>query len=277
MIDNIYIDRFIIKALKEDMPNGDITTDNLIDGNSKSKAHLMAKESGIVAGLDVAERVFKLLDDGVEFNRKVSDGAFVNNRDILAEISGNTRALLKGERTALNIMQHLSGIATKTHEFVEITKGLPVKIIDTRKTLPGLRYLEKYAIRVGGGSNHRFCLSDGVLIKDNHIKAAGSIKKAVDTLRRKIPHTIKIEVETSSVDQVNEALESHADIIMLDNMSIEMMKEAVGIINKKALTEASGNVNKDTLRNIAETGVDLISVGALTHSVKAFDISMKFI
>lgn len=276
MIDNLYIDDLILSALKEDMPLGDITTDNLIAPEAKASAKLIAKQAGIIAGLDVAERVFKLLESEVRFTRNIEDGAFVKKGDIIARIEGNTRALLKGERTALNLLQRLSGIATKTNDFCERIKGLPAKIVDTRKTTPGLRFLEKYAVKAGGGTNHRFCLSDGVLIKDNHIKAAGDIGKAVELARNSIPHTIKIEVEVETMEQVAEALESRADIIMLDNMSLEMMKQAVKLIDKKAIVEASGNVNIETVYDIASTGVDIISVGSLTHSVSAFDISMRF-
>lgn len=276
MIDNLYIDDLILSALKEDMPMGDITTDNLIDPDDKSCARMIAKQSGIIAGLDVADRVFKLLDSEVKFIRNIEEGTFVNKGDIIARIEGNTRALLRGERTALNLLQRLSGIATKTNEFCVRIKGLNAKIVDTRKTTPGLRFLEKYAVKAGGGTNHRFCLSDGVLIKDNHIKAAGGIHKAVELAKRSIPHTIKIEVEVETMEQVAEALESKVDIIMLDNMSLDMMKQAVKLINKRAVVEASGNVNLDTVYDIASTGVDIISVGSLTHSVNAFDISMRF-
>lgn len=276
MLDILQIDNIVMNALKEDMPMGDVTTDSTIGADAVSKAVLIAKDTGIVAGLDVAERVFRLLDTNVGFKRHVQDGASVRKGDIIAEIEGNTRALLKGERTALNLLQRLSGIATKTNEFSSRIKDLPANVVDTRKTTPGLRYLEKYAVKVGGGHNHRFCLSDGVLIKDNHIQAAGGIKKAIELVRGRIPHTIKIEVETETIDQVKEALEAKADIIMLDNMSLEMMKEAVTLIDGKALVEASGNVVLNTVRDIALTGVDIISVGELTHSVKAFDISMRF-
>lgn len=275
MLHSLDIDHLIINALKEDMPLGDITTDNLIDAATVTKASLIAKQTGIIAGLDVAERVFKLLDKEISFKRKIEDGVQVQKGDIIAEIEGNARVLLKGERTALNLLQRLSGIATKTREFVDKVAGLPVKIVDTRKTTPGLRYLEKYAVKVGGGSNHRFCLSDGVLIKDNHIAAAGGISKAITLARNSIPHTIKIEVEVESLEQVQEALDSKADIIMLDNMGLEKMQEAIKLINKRAIVEASGNVNLNTVYDIACTGVDIISVGSLTHSVSAFDISMR--
>jgi len=277
MLDKIIVDNIIQNALKEDMPLGDITTDNLIDENSKSKAKLIAKEAGILAGIEVAERVFRILDPQVYFKANFKDGESLKKGDIIAEIEGNTRALLKGERTALNILQRMSAIATKTNEYCQKVKDLPVKIVDTRKTTPGLRYLEKYAVRAGGGTNHRYCLSDGVLIKDNHIQAAGGIKKAVELARKSIPHTIKIEVETETLEQVAEALEAGADIIMLDNMSYDMMKEAVKLINKRAVVEASGNVSLETIYDIACTGVDIISVGKLTHTVAALDISMKFI
>ncbi len=277
MINRFEIDELIKSALKEDIALGDITTDNLIDDSAVSSAVYIAKQSGIIAGLGVSERVFKVLDDRIEFIRKVEDGAFVNKGDIIAEMKGSTQALLKGERTSLNFLQHLSGIATKTHEFVKRVKDLPVRIVDTRKTTPGLRGLEKYAVKAGGGHNHRYCLSDGVLIKDNHIKAAGGIKEAINRVRESIPHTIKIEVETETMAQVNEALDAEADIIMLDNMNLDMMKEAVLLINKRALVEASGNVCLDNVYDVAGTGVDIISIGELTHTVKAFDISMRFV
>lgn len=275
MFQGFDIDSFILNSLKEDMPMGDITTDNTISEVSKTKAFLIAKEDGIVAGIDVAEKVFKLLDNNITFTKKYRDGDAVKRGDIIIELEGSSRALLKGERLALNLMQRLSGIATKTNEFVSIVKDLPVKIVDTRKTTPGLRYLEKYAVKVGGGTNHRFCLSDGVLIKDNHIAACGGIKEAIEKVRGNIPHTIKIEVETESLEQVQEALEAKADIIMLDNMSNEQMTQAVRLINKAALVEASGNVSLERVREIALTGVDIISIGALTHTVKALDISMR--
>lgn len=269
------IDKIIINALKEDIPSGDITTDNIIDEDSQSEALLIAKDEGVIAGVDVAKRVFILLDEKIVFEKMVHDGQAVKYGDVIAKIKGNTRALLKGERTALNLLQRLSGIATRTKQLADKIKDLPAKVVDTRKTTPGLRILEKYAVRVGGGYNHRFCLSDGVLIKDNHIKAAGGIKKAIELVRERIPHTIKIEVETETIDQIIEAIDGKADIIMLDNMGLDKMKEAVKIIEGKAITEASGNVNLNTIYDIACTGVNIISVGGLTHSVNAFDISMK--
>jgi nicotinate-nucleotide pyrophosphorylase len=275
MIDNLYIDNIITAALKEDMPMGDITTDSTIPEDVTTKAYLVAKEEGVLAGLDVAERVFQILGTSTVFNRKKEDGDDLKKGDIIAEIDGNARELLKGERTALNILQRMSGIATAAKAFSDKIKDLPASVVDTRKTTPGLRYLEKYAVRVGGGSNHRFCLSDGVLIKDNHIAACGGIKSAVERAKRSVPHTVKIEVETESLEQVKEALESGADIIMLDNMSLELMSEAVKLINKRALVEASGNVNLERVRDIALTGVDIISVGSITHSVNALDISLR--
>jgi nicotinate-nucleotide pyrophosphorylase (carboxylating) len=275
MLNRLIVDDIIKRALQEDMPFGDITTDNLVDENSVSKAELIAKEDGVIAGLDIAARVFEVLDNEVIFNKFVSEGQKVRKGDIIAKIEGKTRALLKGERTALNILQRLSGIASKTSDISELVKDLPVSIADTRKTVPGLRILDKYAVKMGGGSNHRYSLSDGVLIKDNHIAASGGIKKAIEMARASVPHTVKIEVETETLEQVEEALDAKADIIMLDNMSIEVMKKAVSLINKRAVVEASGNISKENIREVALTGVDIISIGALTHSVKAMDISMK--
>ena len=277
MLNGFEIDSIITAALKEDIALGDITTDNLIDSSCTAKAFFIAKQPGIIAGMDISKRTFELLDGGVEFRKNVEDGATVENGDIIAQIDGNARAMLKGERTALNFLQRLSGIATRTNEFCGKVKDLPVRIVDTRKTTPCLRFLEKYAVKVGGGHNHRFCLSDGVLIKDNHIKAAGGITNAVQLARKNVPHTIKIEVEVEKLEQVKEALECGAEIIMLDNMNSEMMKEAVKLINKRAIVEASGNVSIDNVYDIACTGVDIISIGSLTHSIKAFDISMKIL
>lgn len=270
-------DELIRTALKEDMPFGDITTDNIVEPGTRAKAMLIAKQDMVLAGMDVFERVFKILDDSTEFSWKARDGCKVSEGTVFLEFEGDARALLKGERTALNFLQHMSGIATKTAEFCRIVRDLPVKIADTRKTIPGLRYLEKYAVRMGGGCNHRFCLSDGVLIKDNHIKAAGGISRALALARAAMPHTARIEVETETLEQVKEALEAGADIIMLDNMSLEMMAEAVKLIDGRAITEASGDVHLDTLREVALTGVDIISIGELTHTIKAVNISMRFV
>lgn len=277
MLDKLSFDDLIITALKEDMPLGDITTDNTVKQGSKARAVLLAKREMVVAGLDVFERVFKLLDENTTFTRHAQDGALIPEGTVFLEFEGEASVLLKGERTALNFLQHLSGIATKTAEFCKQVQDLPVKVTDTRKTVPGLRNLDKYAVRVGGGHNHRFCLSDGVLIKDNHIKAAGGITQAVRQVRAGIPHTLKIEVETETLEQVKEALECGADIIMFDNMSTVMMTEAAKLVNGRAKTEASGDIHLDTIREVALTGVDIISVGELTHTVKAANISMRFI
>lgn len=275
-MDILYLDEIITNALKEDIGLGDITTDNVIPAGSESNAYLVAKDGGIVAGLDVCERIFEILDPGVRFERHVADGDRVRKGDRIATIRGNTRALLKGERVALNFLERLSGIATRTNEYCQKVAGTGAKIIDTRKTTPGLRYLEKYAVRVGGGGNHRFSLSQGVLIKDNHIRAAGGIRNAVGLVRGRVPHTVNIEVEVESLEMVREALDCNVDVIMLDNMSLEMMAEAVKIINKRALVEASGNVNLDNVADVARTGVDLISIGGeLTQSVKPLDISLE--
>lgn len=276
MPDKLYIDELLRNALKEDMPFGDITTDNTIQPGTMAKAALIAKEDMTIAGIEYFERVFRLLGEGTSFTRHVQDGGRVSKGSVFLEFEGEASVLLKGERTALNILQHLSAIATKTAEFCGLVQDLPVKITDTRKTLPGLRQLQKYAVRAGGGSNHRFCLSDGVLIKDNHIKAAGGITRAVSQVRAAIPHTVKIEVETETLEQVQEALDARADIIMLDNMSLEKMAEAVKLVAGRALTEASGDVHLDRVRPIALTGVDLISIGELTHTVRAANISMRF-
>lgn len=274
-LDKLYIHDIVMNALKEDMPLGDITTDNIIGEVDTSKAEFLAKQDAVIAGLDVAKHVFEILDNSVEFTPHINDGDSVKKGDIIARVSGPTRALLKGERTALNFMQRLSAIATISNRYVSKVKDLPVKIADTRKTTPGLRLLEKYAVSAGGGSNHRFSLSDGVLIKDNHIAAAGGITNAVNRVRASIPHTVKIEVEVESLEEVQEALDCKADIIMLDNMTNEKMAEAVALINKRALVEASGNMTEETIYEVAKTGVDIISIGKLTHSANSVDISMN--
>lgn len=276
MIDFSLVDEIIWRALKEDMPMGDITTDSTVPENEVSTARLIAKEDCVIAGIDVFSRVFTLLDPKVYLECFINDGEKVSKGTVIMHISGNSRAMLKAERTALNLLQRMSGIASATNKIVGILEGTASKIVDTRKTAPGLRYLDKLAVRLGGGTNHRFCLSDGVLIKDNHIKASGGITAAVKRARAQIPHTIKIEVETECLEQVKEALEAGADIIMLDNMSHESMRKAVDYINGRALTEASGNITVETVERVAKTGVDLISSGSLTHSVKAADISLRF-
>ena len=269
------IDDIIKNAVKEDINYIDVTTDYLISDDSVSTANYVAKDDGVLCGIDIALRVFTLLDGSTAFDIKIHDGEKVKKGDIIASITGKTKVLLKGERTALNLVQHLSGVATMTNKLVELTKHTNASIADTRKTLPGLRSLQKYAVTVGGGKNHRYNLSDCAMLKDTHLDAYGSITNAVNALREKLGHTVMIEVETGNLDEVKEALSVGADIIMLDNMSCEMMSEAVKIVSGKAKLEASGNVTEETVSRIADTGVDIISVGAITHSVKAFDISMK--
>ena len=269
------IDDIIKSALLEDINYVDVTTDYLIDDNSVSTAKYVSKDDGVLCGIDVALRVFKLLDDNVKTEILIHDGEKVKKGDIIARITCSTRALLKGERTALNLVQHMSGVATATNKCVELVKGTKASIADTRKTLPGLRVLQKYAVTVGGGRNHRYNLSDCAMLKDTHLDAYGSMTNAVNALREKMGHTVKIEVEVANLEELQEALSLGVEVIMLDNMSCEDMAEAVKITDGRAKLEASGNVTAETIRKIAETGVDIISLGALTHSVKAFDISMK--
>lgn len=272
-----YVEDVIRRALAEDISYLDTTTDYMIDEEARDTAVLIAKADGVVCGLDIALHVFEMLDDTFEADVYKKDGDAVKVGDRIAEYNGRTRALLKGERTALNLLQHLSGIATATANAVKLVEGTRAAITDTRKTLPGMRSLQKYAVTVGGGKNHRFNLSDGAMLKDNHIDAAGGITPAVKSLREKLGHMVKLEVETRDLDEVKEALEAGADIIMLDNMSCEMMSEAVKLVNGRALLEASGGITAETLRAVAQTGVDVISIGALTHSVTAMDISMKMV
>jgi nicotinate-nucleotide pyrophosphorylase (carboxylating) len=262
-------------ALKEDIGSGDITTDNLVDPDLEGKGVIIAKEPFIIAGLDVACQVFKHLNANVIFIPVYIDGNLVKEGETIATVKGKLRALLLGERTALNFLQRLSGIATCVRSYVDELKNKRVRLVDTRKTTPGWRVLEKYAVRVGGAHNHRMGLYDGVLIKDNHIAACGGIKKAVDRIRTRVSHLVKIEVEVSTLDQVKDALKAGADVIMLDNMSIEQIKEAAAFIDEKALIEVSGNVTKSGLKSLADAGVDIISVGALTHSAGCVDISMR--
>ncbi len=272
-----YVDDLIKNALAEDISYLDTTTDYMIAADARDTAVLIAKADGVVCGLEIALRVFELLDDTFTAKVYLPEGSTVKKGDLIAEYTGYTRALLKGERTALNLLQHMSGIATATANAVALVEGTNAAITDTRKTLPGMRSLQKYAVTVGGGKNHRFNLSDGAMLKDNHIDAAGGITPAVQSLRAKLGHMVKLEVETRDLDEVREALAAGADVIMLDNMSCEMMKEAVAIVGGKALLEASGGITAETLRAVAETGVDIISIGALTHSVTAMDISMKML
>jgi nicotinate-nucleotide pyrophosphorylase (carboxylating) len=268
------IDRIIENALEEDIHTGDITTTAVVREGRYARAILKAKEPMILAGIKVAAKVFHRLDDKIVFTSPFADGSRIATGDIIAEIRGEASLLLQGERVALNLLQRMCGIATITDCYAEAVRGTRARVVDTRKTTPGLRVLEKYAVRVGGGMNHRTGLYDGILIKENHIAAAGGITEAVQRARNYIPHTLKIEIETESLEQVAEALVAGADIIMLDNMDVPTMREAVATINGRALVEASGGVNLDSIRGIAETGVDIISVGALTHSARAVDISM---
>jgi len=270
------LQRIIQAALQEDIGTGDVTTLSTVDPATISRAELVAKEDFVLAGIAVAEKVFKTLDPDVSFEALVADGQPVKRGDVLAWIKGSASTLLQGERVALNLLQRMCGIATLTADFVREVEGTKATIVDTRKTMPGLRVLDKYAVRAGGGSNHRTSLYDGVLIKENHIRAAGGITTAVERARKRIPHTLKIEVETSTLEEVAETLEAGADIILLDNMKLKQLEDAVAMIAGKAKAEASGGVNIETVRAIAETGVDLISVGALTHSSRSVDISMLF-
>jgi len=270
------LEDFIKYSLEEDIGTGDVTTLSVIRDGRTARGSFIAKEAGVICGLDVAEKVFLYVDDSVVFEKCVKDGDAVEKKDVIARVSGKAVSLLTAERTALNILQRLSGVATRTREACEAVKGTKASICDTRKTTPLMRSLEKYAVRCGGGSNHRFNLADGVLIKDNHIAAAGSIIGAVKNARENAPHTLKIEVEVENFDMLREAIDAGADIIMLDNMSYEDMAEAVRITAGRAILEASGNMGERDLRRVASCGVDLISVGALTHSPKALDISLKF-
>ncbi|MBN2880357.1 MAG: carboxylating nicotinate-nucleotide diphosphorylase [Clostridia bacterium] len=276
MIDKDIMRDFIKRSLQEDIGTGDITTLSTVPEGTKISGRFIAKESGIICGIEVARAVFDYADKSIEFNCSLKDGEHVNKGDIIGTISGDAASVLTGERLALNLMQRMSGIATNTNEAVQKVSGYKAKIVDTRKTTPGLRVFEKYAVKAGGGANHRFNLADGVLIKDNHIKAAGGITKAVEAARRNAPHTLKIEVEVETIQQLNEALKAGADIIMLDNMDNNTMTEAVKIAAGRAIIEASGNMGEKDLEEVAKTGVDIISIGALTHSVKALDISLKF-
>jgi len=269
-----HVRQLIESTLSEDIGTGDITSETIVPSDLRATGEIFAKGECVLAGIDVAHEVFSLLDTQLDFEMIRPDGSTLHRGDAIARMYGKARSLLTGERVALNFLQRLSGIATLTSKYVEKIKGFNAKIIDTRKTTPGLRALEKYAVTVGGGTNHRFGLYDAVLIKDNHIDVIGSISLAVGSARAKIPHTMKIEVETRDLQEVEEALNARADIIMLDNMDCERMKQAVELIGGRALTEASGGITLSNLVQVAETGVDLISIGALTHSSQAVDISM---
>ncbi|WP_406543035.1 carboxylating nicotinate-nucleotide diphosphorylase [Clostridium ljungdahlii] len=273
----LIVDKLIKNALIEDINYGDVTTDNLLLGSEVSKGRFIAKEPGVIAGIDVAKRVFEIVDSSIIFNVKIKDSSKVEKGDVIVELEGNSKSILKGERVALNILQRMCGIATKTNRMVDLVKDYDVKIVDTRKTLPGFRILDKYSVTAGGGYNHRLNLSDFVMIKDNHIRAVGSITEAVKRIKNKIPFTAKVEVEVENLDQLKEAVNTEVDVIMLDNMDVDTMRKAVKFVNKKFILEALGNVTENTIGDIASTGVDIISIGSLTHSVKALDISLRFI
>lgn len=274
-LDSMYIRSIVRTALNEDIGSGDITTITTTPLNYDATATMIAKENGIIAGIELARSAFHMVDPSLIFDPCKQDGAGVVPGDQIAVIAGNARGVLTAERVALNFMQQTSGVATLTAKYVDMVSHTKAKIVDTRKTIPGLRRLQKYAVTVGGGANHRFGLDDGLLIKDNHIAAAGGITEAVNLAKSNAPHTLRIEVEVTNIHQLREALDAGVDIIMLDNMSIESMREAVKIVDGSVILEASGGVNLNTVKTIAETGVDIISVGALTHSAKALDISLN--
>ncbi len=274
-LNQFYVDNLIKEAISEDINYIDVSADYLIPEDQRNDSYFVAKADGVLCGLDIAMRVFTLLDDTFTYTVHKNDGDDVKAGDLIVEFNGKTACLLKGERTALNIIQHMSGIATATNKAVKLVEGTKASVTDTRKTLPGLRALQKYAVVCGGGKNHRYNLSDGAMLKDNHIDAGGGITNAVNILRSKLGHMVKIEVETRNFDEVKEAVAAGADIIMLDNMNNEQMAECVKYIDGRAKAEASGNITLDNIAEVAKTGVDIISLGALTHSVKAFDISMK--
>lgn len=271
----INVDDYILNTLKEDITSEDVSTNAVMPESKQGRADLICKQDGIVCGLDVFERTFKLLDETSRFEANFSDGDFVKKGELIGVIYGDVKAILSGERTALNYLQRMSGIATMTREYSDELKDYKTVLLDTRKTTPNMRPFEKHAVRVGGGTNHRYNLSDGVLLKDNHIGAAGSVTNAIKMAKAYAPFVRKIEIETETLEQVKEALEAGADIIMLDNMDNETMKKAVEMIDGRAQTECSGNVTKQRLREIAEIGVDFVSCGALTHSAPIMDVSLK--
>ncbi|MCD6584866.1 MAG: carboxylating nicotinate-nucleotide diphosphorylase [Desulfobacteraceae bacterium] len=262
-------------AIAEDIGSGDITTNHLPDPLAKGRGEVVVKEPIVLAGLEIAKRTFEKFEPDVDFLSNFKDGDTVGAGGVIAEISGLMRTLLTGERTALNFLQRLSGIATNVRSYVEELKNEKIRLVDTRKTVPGWRVLDKYAVRVGGAHNHRMGLYDGVLIKDNHIEAFGGIQNAVDQIRKQVSHLIKIEIETSDLDEVNQAIEAGADVIMLDNMDLAQIKSAVDVINGRAVVEVSGRVSKSDLQRLAKTGVDIVSVGALIHGAVFVDISMR--
>ena len=273
-IPNFQLNQFIEAALAEDIRSGDITTNALIPANAHAVALMRFRESGIVCGIQAAKSTFQSLDSQIDLKVLFEDGAAVSAGEVALKIRGNARAILTAERVSLNIVQHLSGIASATAQYVKGTAGTKARIVDTRKTTPGLRLLEKYAVRCGGGYNHRYALDDMILIKDNHIALCGAIKNAVDKARENVGHSVKIEVECDTLDQVREALQAGAELILLDNMPPATLLEAMDIVNGKAFCEASGGINVETVRGVAQSGVDIISVGALTHSVRALDVGL---
>ena len=271
----VNIDDLILMALKEDISSEDITTNSVMREKKLGTVQLICKQNGVIAGLEIFKRVFELLDRETVTKLYFKDGDKVKKGDLLGEVEGDIRVLLSGERTALNYLQRMSGIATYTNNMVKLLEGSSVKLLDTRKTTPNMRIFEKYAVKVGGGNNHRYNLSDGILLKDNHIDAAGGVANAIKMAKEYAPFVRKIEVEVENLDMLKEALEAGADIIMLDNMSPEMMKEAVKLTRGKAVTECSGNITKENIQTIIDTGVDYVSSGALTHSAPILDVSLK--
>lgn len=269
------VDNLILQALREDISSEDVTTNAVMRTATPGEVELICKQDGIIAGMEVFTRVFELLDEDTVVESYVKDGEEVKNGQLLAKVKGDIRVLLSGERTALNYLQRMSGIATYTHQVAELLKGSNTKLLDTRKTTPNMRIFEKYAVKVGGGNNHRYNLSDGILLKDNHIGAAGSVTKAIEMAKEYAPFVRKIEIEVENLDMVKEALDAGADIIMLDNMTPEMMKEAVAMTRGKAETECSGNITKENIEKIKDIGVDYVSSGALTHSAPILDVSLK--
>ena len=276
-MNSFILDPILRRALEEDIGTGDVTTLATIAPGTQASAELVAKEDFVLAGIDVAQRVFQLLSAETAFEKLMNDGQSVKRGDVLAWIKGDASVLLQGERVALNLLQRMSGVATLTAAFAKEVEGTRAVVVDTRKTTPGLRVLEKYSVRMGGGGNHRMALYDAVLIKENHVAAAGGITAAVSRAQQRVPHTQKIEVEVRNQEEVAEALAAGADILLLDNMSLDELSAAVELVGDRAITEASGGVNLESVRAIAETGVRLISVGALTHSYRSVDISMLFI
>ncbi|MGO2118681.1 MAG: carboxylating nicotinate-nucleotide diphosphorylase [Fusobacterium sp.] len=273
--ENLNVDNLILLALREDVSSEDITTNSILKDNILGRGSLIAKEDGILAGIEIFKRVFKLLDKNIEFKVNFKDGDKLQKGQIICEITGDLRVILSGERVALNYLQHMSGVATYTNDVVQLLKGTSIKLLDTRKTTPNMRIFEKYAVKVGGGYNHRYNLSDGVLIKDNHIAVAGSIKSAVEMARSYVSFVKKIEVEVENLQMVEEAIEAKADIIMLDNMDEATMKRAVEIIGGRCKTECSGNITRENILKISKCGVDFVSSGAITHSAPILDISLK--